>query len=102
MQLYARLEKSRAAVDCEAENIASNYSAACALRTWTIGIGDVCKHGSGESYEVCFNLAASMSGLSMACTLVDSYHYYRHHLHSAQRLYQYRKLYKGRRKIGWL
>jgi hypothetical protein len=63
MQIYAKLEKSRGAIDREAEDIASNYSAARAQRTWTIGIGDVRKHGSGESYEVCFNLAYELAAL---------------------------------------
>ena len=63
MQLYADLEKSRGTVDRESEDLASNYSAACAQSTWTSGI----RHGEEQRprdvYEVCFNLAYELIAL---------------------------------------
>ena len=56
-KLYAELARSKGIIDHEAEDIASNYSAARAQDTWTTGIGHGEDKAARDSYEVCFNVA---------------------------------------------
>lgn len=57
VKLYAELEQSNGVIDQEAEDIATNFSAARAQNTWTTGIGIGDEQNAQDSYEVCFNLA---------------------------------------------
>jgi hypothetical protein len=63
MRLYADLVQSTGIIDHEAEDIASNRSAARAQNTWITGIGDDDRQNPGDSYEVCFNLAFELTAL---------------------------------------
>ena len=63
LQLYAELEKSGGTVDRESEDLAANYSAACAQSTWTSGIGHNLENRSRDAYEVCFNYSYELIAL---------------------------------------
>jgi hypothetical protein len=58
IRIYEELAKTEGFVDHEAEDIASNLSAARAQSTWTAGIssGERKTHAN-DGYEVCFNHA---------------------------------------------
>lgn len=55
MKLYLDLQQSRGRIDHEAEDIATNYSAAQAQSTWTTGVEDDDSRVSREGWEAQFN-----------------------------------------------
>jgi hypothetical protein len=64
IRIYEELAKSAASIDHEAEDIASNISAARAQSTWTAGIGSgELKSHANDGYEVCFNRAYELIAL---------------------------------------
>jgi hypothetical protein len=63
MKLYIGLQRSRGQIDHEAEDIASNYSAALAQSIWTSGTESEDLRMSQEGWEVQFNNAYGLISL---------------------------------------
>jgi hypothetical protein len=65
VHLYEELAKSGGSIDHEAEDIMSNYYAARAQHAWLTGMGTGKEiRNTLDSYEVCFNGAYELAGLS--------------------------------------